>query len=431
MKSATALVLIACVGLVGCATLDAGPPDTAYQATLGEVAVVATEQSPTLGFHGFAHGKGEGALTGAGGTFAACLSGGGGGCSGSACGAALLLMLGICGVAGLVGGIAGAAEAPDASVAAASEARLAQAVEIRTVQAALRDQVFAAAQLRGAHLRNVPPALAQEAAATGDYRSLAEFGVDSVVETGLVEAGTRGSGINAPVGVHLRARVRVLATADNGERLVADYLYQGRHRRLAEWAADDGRPLKTELEAGYRALGEHIYEQVFELLPLPDRRAHSAGGALSTAFGLAPISPPTRGQLSGESVLGDLFEWTAVDTLRPTLQWQAFPRAGDVAVAPAEMARVREVGYDLVIAQEMNQAPERIVYRRQALPAPEHRLETALQPGTRYFWTIRSRFRLDGRTRLTEWGSTRALGGDSVVAPSAFAYRFRTTKSAY
>ena len=87
------------------------------------------------------------------------------------------------------------------------------------------------------------------------------------------------------------SRVRVLATADNGERLVADYLYQGRHRTLAEWAADDGRPLKTELEAGYRALGEHIYDQVFELLPLPDRRAHSAGGALSTAFGLAPISP--------------------------------------------------------------------------------------------------------------------------------------------
>lgn len=248
MKSATALVLIACVGVVGCATLDAGPPDTAYQATLGEVAIVATEQSPTLGFHGFAHGKGEGALTGAGGTFAACLSGGGGGCSGAGCGAALLLILGICGVAGLVGGIAGAAEAPDASAATASEARLAQAVEIRTVQAALRDQVFAAAQLRGAHLRNVPPALAQEAAANGDYRSFAAFGVDSVVETGLVEAGTRGSGINAPVGVHLRARVRVLATADNGERLVADYLYQGRHRRLAEWAADDGRPLKRELD---------------------------------------------------------------------------------------------------------------------------------------------------------------------------------------
>ncbi len=433
MKSATALVLIACVGLVGCATLDAGPPDTAYQATLGEVAVVATEQSPTLGFHGFAHGKGEGALTGAGGTFAACLSGagGGGGCSGAACGAALLVILGICGVAGLVGGIAGAAEAPDASVAAMSEARLAQAVEIRTVQAALRDQVAGAALLRGARLRNVPPALAQEAAATGDYRSFAAFGVDSVVETSLVEAGTRGSGINAPVGVHLRARVRVLATADNGERLVADYLYQGRHRTLTEWAAADGRPLKTELEAGYRALGEHIYDQVFELLPLPDRQAHSAGGALSTAFGLAPISPPTRGQLSGESVLGDLFEWTAVDTLRPTLRWQAFPRTGDVALAPAEMARVREVSYDLVIAQEMHQAPERIVYRRQGLPAPEHRLETALQPGTRYFWTVRSRFQLDGRSRLTEWGSTRALGGDSVVAPSAFAYRFRTTKSAY
>jgi hypothetical protein len=50
-------------------------------------------------------------------------------------------------------------------------------------------------------------------------------------------------------------------------------------------------------------------------------------------------------------------------------------------------------------------APAGIVYRRDGLASPTHTLETALSPGTRYFWTVRARFELDGRERVTEWGT--------------------------
>jgi len=50
----------------------------------------------------------------------------------------------------------------------------------------------------------------------------------------------------------------------------------------------------------------------------------------------------------------------------------------------------------------------------------------ALQPKTRYFWTMRARFELDGATRVTGWGSNHYMGRDSMTAPSRFSYRFRT-----
>jgi hypothetical protein len=150
---------------------------------------------------------------------------------------------------------------------------------------------------------------------------------------------------------------------------------------------------------------------------------------LSTAFGLAPISPPTRGQLSGDAVIGRVFEWTAADSLAPTLRWQSFPRDSDRAIAPEDMSRVRNVTYDLVIAREENMAPGEVVYARSGLPAAGHVLETALKPGKRYFWTIRAHFDLDGRPRVTEWGSTRFIVREPAPAPTRSSYRFRTPAS--
>lgn len=427
LTSLRAAVLLLALGMGACASLEPAPPDTAYQARAGRLAVVATEQAPEVRFEGFAHHRGEGAATGAGGTFAACLSGmGGGGCSGSACGAALLLFLGFCGVAGLVGGVAGAVAAPGAEQVAASEAAMMHAVEMRTVQATLRHAVEDAARTAGALVVDLPEADMRLAAASGNYRALHARGVDTVLETTLTRAGTTGFGIDEPSTAHLQAHVRVVDAASNAEQLVADYAYQGRSRNLAGWSDNEARALVDELATGFRSLGSHIYEQAFELYPFPDREAHSAGGLLSVAFGLAPIDPPTRGILTGDRSIGSRFEWFEADTLQPNLRWQAFPRPGDVAASPEDMARVRDVRYELVIAREENMAPGPIVYRRTDLPRPEHALAVPLQAASRYFWSVRARFVLDGRWRVTEWGTTSFLPRDRFPAPSRQSYRFRT-----
>ncbi|HSS64963.1 MAG TPA: hypothetical protein VLS27_11050, partial [Gammaproteobacteria bacterium] len=166
-------------------------------------------------------------------------------------------------------------------------------------------------------------------------------------------------------------------------------------------------------------------ESIFLLYPFPDRGAQSIG-MLSAGYGLAPLDPVTRGQLTGDQFIGNRFEWTTVSQLRPRLRWQAFPRPADVAASPEEMKMVRNVRYDLIIARERNLAPAEIVYQRRGLAGTEHRIEQSLNRATRYFWTVRARFELNGEQRLTEWGSIHYQARENVTAPSQFSYRFKT-----
>lgn len=423
--------LFVAVFAAGCATTGEPPPpgtglDTSHQELLGNVAVVATETPPEISFAGFARSKPSGAAQAGGGLFLQCL-GGIGGCHGDFCGVALLFMLGVCGVAGIVGGIAGAAEAQSADTVAERELRLGSVVEVRQIQQQLRTSIEDAAAAAGTVVVRIPEDEARAAVAAGDYRPLALRGVDSVLETTLTKVGSEGFGIDDPVAVYMQVRVRVVDTVANAQRYVSEYRYEGRRLDLGAWAASGGRPLLDELARGYSRLGAHIHDAVFDLYPFPDRDWHGAGGPLSVAFGLAPLSPPTRGALTGDDTfIGRRFEWYAADSVRPTLRWQAFPRDSDRAAAPAEMARVGNVRYDLLVAREANMAPAEIVYRRENLPSPEHALAVALQPDTRYFWTVRARFELDGRTRVTEWGSTHFVARETLTAPSRFSYRFRT-----
>jgi hypothetical protein len=90
------------------------------------------------------------------------------------------------------------------------------------------------------------------------------------------------------------------------------------------------------------------------------------------------------------------------------------------------MARVSNVRYDLIVAKEENMAPGELVYRKDGLASPNHTIAVALQSGKRYFWTVRARFDLDGRTRVTEWSSTHFIAREQVTAPSRYSFRFRT-----
>jgi hypothetical protein len=350
------------------------------------MAVIAGTGTPHISFRGFARDKAEGAAAGAGVTFLSCTSAlASGTCAGPVCGGLVVFWLGVCGVASVVGGVAGAGAAPGAAATRKAESTLREALDANAIQESLRLQI----------------------------------------EATLMSAGTFGAGINAPISFGMQARVRVLRASDGTELYIAYYFHQGPRFTLADWAANDGARLRRALDAGYEALAAHIADSVFLLYPYPDQSAGSAG-LLAAAFGLAPLEPRTRGTLTGDHVIGDRFEWTQVDSLQPRLRWQSFPRPSDLEAAPAAMARVAHVTYDLVIARAQDLAPAELVYRRSGLERPEHRLETPLAAGTRYFWTMRARFELDGAPRVTGWGSTHYIARDSMTSPSPFSYRFRT-----
>lgn len=125
----------------------------------------------------------------------------------------------------------------------------------------------------------------------------------------------------------------------------------------------------------------------------------------SAVFGLRPEYPAAT------------VDHAKVDSLRPTLRWEAFPRPADLgADSDGWLGRVGDVTYDLRIwrserdASEERRFPGDLVYSRNGLPASAHRIESGLTPDTKYVWTIRARFELDGKTRVTEWGMLRGLG---------------------
>jgi hypothetical protein len=94
-----------------------------------------------------------------------------------------------------------------------------------------------------------------------------------------------------------------------------------------------------------------------------------------------------------------------VASLQPVLKWKAFPEARDLAAD--EQGRLKDIGpvrYDLRIwAVTADGSWIMRVYEREGLPQPEHRLEKPLVGMTRYSWTVRASFELNGRTRVTPW----------------------------
>lgn len=409
----------------GCAATQKAPA-AKHQTGLGEVAVIATSQAPEISFEGFAHNKGVGAAKGAGATFLTCLGGlGQGSCTGFVCGAFAVLWLGFCGAATVVGGTVGAAVAPSGSESKAAEATMTSVLDAKTIQNSLRIQVELAAQGANRFLAPLSPQSMETASQQRNYRGLSAEGVDTVLEVALTRVGTQGGGINPPLQFYMQAHVRLVRTSDNSQLTSDDYQYVGASMKLDEWSANNANPLLKAIENGYEVLGAHIFENTFMLFPYPDLDPHSAG-FMGVSFGLIPIYPQTRGALTGDKVIGAHFEWVTVSSTRPTFRWEAFPRASDLKVAPEEMARVSNVRYDLVVAEESNMNPGKVVYRRYGLTSASHALGVTLKGGTRYFWTVRARFELDGRERVTEWSSTHYIARQGMTAPSRYSYRFRT-----
>jgi hypothetical protein len=139
-----------------------------------------------------------------------------------------------------------------------------------------------------------------------------------------------------------------------------------------------------------------------------------SGSILTTFSGLRPIEPGvSMMMITAGCPPCDLLEWKSVDSLRPTLRWEAFPETADATT------------YDLRIARATNDglAPGQLVYQRRGLAGTTHRLEEPLLPSTKYFWSVRARFVREGRTFTSIWG---ALGHPQTFALSSWSYRFRT-----
>lgn len=136
--------------------------------------------------------------------------------------------------------------------------------------------------------------------------------------------------------------------------------------------------------------------------------------------GLRPDYPPVERKWHAL-----LAEFVEVDSLTPTFRWQPLDRVIMDPSVPCENASTESVTYEIRIWRTVTRGAGKLVYAKSQLTAPEHRLERPLDPGTRYYWSVRAHLAINGRLRVTEWAlAGYLLRGEAV--PNDSCLRFTT-----
>jgi hypothetical protein len=142
----------------------------------------------------------------------------------------------------------------------------------------------------------------------------------------------------------------------------------------------------------------------------------------TTVVGLRPEYPPV--EIKAFSLYGEFVE---VDSLQPTFRWQAFPLSvkKEATEKATRNGEIEHVTYEIRIWRTTTDATGKLQYARSGLTGVHHRLETPLKPGTRYFWSVRAHFIVNGHPRTIEWSMAGyALRNETV--PNESCLRFRT-----
>lgn len=396
MGARTVLLAAAAQLVLGCATPIEVPPNPAVgaRAHLGRIEVRAAGAEPqtnlaeALRTKGRAAGAGaaSGAVMGAG-----ELAHGLASCRGAYCGAAFMVLLPVFVATGAIANaVVKAAGAESRQIVDDGERAMRRGLERLRLQTAAAQRLENALGVRG-EPQGAP----------------ARIDID-VRRLDIRESAAPGA--NAPrYELSLATHARLVA----GEKVVDEltYSYRSRSAPARDWLADEASLFVEQIDTALTRSAEVLAEELL-LLYYPPPPA-DGDKSLVPYYALKPLYPePVR----SIDIRGAWFEryrqswgglqFVPVDSLEPVFRWERFPRALDVAAAGGAADRFSDVSYELELyeAQRIGVIYERGngLYRRAGLSEPHYRLER-LQPCGRYVWTVRARFHLDGRPRVTEW----------------------------
>lgn len=291
------------------------------------------------------------------------------------------------------------------------------------VQGELRDKVIMLLRREG---------LANPAGRNPAADQAAPYGVQNapvVLQVGLNEVGfvaADGKSKEPSYALFIKAQAQLTDTVTRATLDEMAFEIRSLPHPRQTWLAGEKSPFGAALEEALDQAAERIVLEMFQIYypKAPDDRAHQT--AATPYYTLAPAYPqPTRSKVPGlphpTPLTGDL---------NPHFGWESFPRAIDLAGMDGQASRFTDVVYDFrVFAVDRHEkgfgdilrcyfssglgcpdvppytlGPE--IYRREGLSATEHRIETPLTPCAFYAWTVRARFKLDGRPRVTEWSGT-------------------------
>lgn len=420
---------------------DKIPAEQYDRAPLGTIGLAVGQFQPTIDFDALIRGRGDaagkGALSGAGTCFELLR----GSASGAAAGAAALVFLACLPIGATIGAISADRRAAPSETIDSAESSLKARLADVNIQGNMRKALMEYAQKNGLRIGALAPELGPVSADAAATYSTGTSGMDTVLEVSLTKITSRTTGTKELlIGFEISVNVRLVQLSVNKLLDNFTHIYRGPHRTWEEWSAHGGKLIDEDFEQGYRDIAEQVLDEVFLIYRPTAPVATGKESALTfpgeenfakentpirgkvPLYTLRPVYPEVRGKVyfSGPSIYG-LLERVKVDSIRPALRWEAFPRAHDVPLSGESISRISEVTYELKIYESVLGRlggpvilAGQEIYSRPGLTAPAHQVEVDLRNCNVYFWTVRARFKLDGIYRVTEWmGAYNTMGGEA------------------
>lgn len=345
-----------------------------------------------------------------------------GSCHDQFCGAAFLLLLPVfMGVGAVVGAVTSAPSAASPDALASGQKAMDEGIAKLDLQRGVEGAVANELRTQGvaanvAEEWEVGPATPEE---RPTYESVNPQTRDAILEVSVLgfqfKKAQRPDSKKLNYRLSMETRIRLLAPASRAVLDEMVHVYESDPGTATEWLTNGARRFESALKA---AIGETAQSAVHEMFLLyhPEIPPASAspGGQLVPDYVLQPLYPVPVQSLDLRGAFMDRYktgwgnlQFVAVDDLRPTLKWEAFPRPLDVAGAGGEAKRFDAVRYEVAIYEARSLAafyePGALIRRHTGLTEPAYRLDKALQPCARYFWSVRAHFMLDGWPRVTDW----------------------------
>lgn len=251
---------------------------------------------------------------------------------------------------------------------------------------------------------------------TVDYAFLAAKGIDAAIVFEVNEVLLDETGImDVPVNITLQVKSKLIRTADGTTLDTAERKIISRAHDYEEWVANDFALLNKEFDQLLETVARSIVdEHLLVYYPSLSKEATDANNAAGNEklkrdapyYVLRALYPePTFRFGDIREVFSEKYKpvvelsfhtFTLIKERQPIFRWESFPWTFDKV--PQE--RFSDIVYDL----EIYEFGGSLVYTRRGLKETKHQVEDVLKRDTKYVWTVRARFKLDGKPRVTEWG---------------------------
>jgi hypothetical protein len=399
-----------------------GPNAVIEQVALVKVLAPPEIETVDLGYTR-EQGAAAGAAFGALGGYGAWASGE---CEGYICGAYVLLLPVFLATGAVVGGIDGADTGYSSDTIKEAEENARAKLNSAYLQTQLINhaRTYATNNIDFQFIR-VPSADPQFISEKPNYAALSGEGFDIVFELSLTNLSFGGArlGFDAPY-LKMEARARLISVNTGKVQIDRRYKFLTKGRPLKDWASNGAVMLTAAIENGLQKIAEDIVDENFLLFypnppveeavdePDAENEPHEIPNYDSVPhYVLKPVYPALKycffceGPFSNRAnMTRSMHKFVEVDSTQPTLRWESFPRVYDLIKADGQYHQISDVRYDIKIF-EAGKAnfPNRPIYIERDIIQPYHKIKDILNSCENYFWTVRARFKLSGRMRVTEW----------------------------